>query len=730
MAGLSMSGMVSNMDTAAAIEQMLSNYTTKITRTQKNISWLNWQQIAYKDTASSLKIFQDTYFNNTKMETNFMSKTMFKKFNSKVTIDGVESNAATVTTKAGAAPSSYSIKVNALAKADKYLSSGDVTLTDGTTATSSSKLSDLGITTTPVNDTVSSISVGGKTVDINYTQGSYTIDGGETKKLTISKENGKDIVNIDMGDSETTLSINYTDKKYGTYTQTALEAAKGSSNSLTVTDDGTKKTTTFDIGGKTVDVNMTDGTYRVYDIGAAEDKKGKYSKLSGLKDGKATITVGTDTIDLNGLNGTTPSYKAYDINDINAIKTTRNDTLTTSTQAPDTPKEITSFTINDMTFEIDIANGSYRKYKTGAEEINKGEYKQLGTGAGDITIKNIADMVNTSDAGVTMSFNSLSGKLSLESKTEGVDGQIKNLTGDILDKFKLLDSGSHAVTGSDASIEVDGKVITKPTNEIDTGDGVVIKINKAAEGKTIDVEVTSDVDGLVDNVKKFVEEYNKIIKSLNTQTSERRAKTTDKKYFEPLTDEERKNMTENEIKTWEAKAKTGLMYRDSTLQTISSSLRDFLYDPVDIGDGKTLSLYQIGITTSKDVKTESGQLVIDEEKLRKMIEENPDAIANLFSNKDETDSKKNGIAVKMSAAIDAAISTRGSYGSLILKAGGENVNLDQNFMYKQIKEENESLAKLIDSMENKRVSYQKMFTRMELAMSKANSQSAWLAQKA
>lgn len=538
MAGLSISGMVSGMDTQSAIEQMLSNYTSKITKSKRNVSWLNWQQTAYKQTASSLKVFQDTYFSNTKIQDNFMSKSMFKKFNSKVTIDGVESNAATVTTGSGAVPSSYSIKVIELAVADKYSSSSEVTETGtgtGTTANSSTKLRDLGIT-----------------------------------------------------------------------------------------DDNT------------------------------------------------------------------------------------------------------SFTINDTTFEVNIADGTYRSYKTG--ETDQGTFKAFGSGAENVTIKNIADMVNKSEAGVNMTFNSLSGKVSLESKTEGVDGQIKNLTSNsILDTFKL----NKIAAGSNAKIEVDGREITRPTNEIDTGDGIFIKINKASVGKTIDVEVTTDVDGLMDNVKRFVEDYNKIIKSLNTQTSERRAKTSDKKYYDPLTEDEKKEMTENEIKSWEAKAKTGIMYRDSTLKSISSSLRDFLYDSVDIGNGKTLSLYEIGITTSTNVKTESGQLVIDEVKLRKAIEENIDGIANLFSNKDETDNKKSGIAVKMNAAIDNAIRTRGeTYGTLVLKAGGENVNLDQNFMYKQIKEENETLLKLTRSMEKKRESYQRMFTRMELAMNKANAQSSWLSQKA
>lgn len=544
MAGLSISGLASGMDTQAAIEQMLSNYTSKITKSQKNISWLNWQQTAYKQTASSLKVFQDTYFSNTKMDTNFMSKSMFKKFNSTVKIDGVESDAATVTALAGAVPSSYSIKVHDLAVADKYSSSTQLKDTTNNTANSSTKLRDLGIT------------------DNN-----------------------------------------------------------------------------------------------------------------------------------------------------------------------------TSFVINDTKFDINIADGTYRAYKTDAAD--PGTFKAFGSGAENVTIRNITEMVNKSDAGVTMTFNSLSGKASLESKTEGVDGQIKNLTdpvnaaNSILSTFKLLDPTSRTLTGSDAKIEVDGNIITRPTNEINTGDGVLIKLNKTSAGKTIDVEVSSDVDSLMDNIKKFVEEYNKVIKSLNTQTSERRAKTTDKKYYDPLTEDEKKNMTENEIKTWEAKAKTGIMYGDSTLKNISSSLRDFLYDSIDIGDGKTLSLYQIGISTSKNVKTESGQLIIDEDKLRKAIEENPDGIATLFSNKDATDSKKNGIAVKMSAAIDRAIKTSGdTYGTLILKAGGENVNLDQNYMYKQIKEENQTVANLMRSMEKKRESYQRMFTRMELAMNKANAQSSWLTQKA
>ena len=90
-----------------------------------------------------------------------------------------------------------------------------------------------------------------------------------------------------------------------------------------------------------------------------------------------------------------------------------------------------------------------------------------------------------------------------------------------------------------------------------------------------------------------------------------------KEKFLPLTDEQREKMSDKEIEKWEEKAQIGLLRNDRTLNSILSSMRGAMSAGTDEGD----YLFQIGITTGE--WKQGGKLVIDEEKLRKAVSEDP-----------------------------------------------------------------------------------------------------------
>ncbi|RKJ42305.1 hypothetical protein D7X33_35830, partial [Butyricicoccus sp. 1XD8-22] len=71
---------------------------------------------------------------------------------------------------------------------------------------------------------------------------------------------------------------------------------------------------------------------------------------------------------------------------------------------------------------------------------------------------------------------------------------------------------------------------------------------------------STDVDNMVDKIKKFVETYNGLVTTINGKLKE----SYDRNY-PPLTDEQKEDMSEDEIEKWEAKAKTGLLRNDSIL---------------------------------------------------------------------------------------------------------------------------------------------------------------------
>ena len=113
--------------------------------------------------------------------------------------------------------------------------------------------------------------------------------------------------------------------------------------------------------------------------------------------------------------------------------------------------------------------------------------------------------------------------------------------------------------------------------------------------------------------------------------------------YEPLTDDEKEEMTDSQIEKWETKIKDALLRRDSTLGNASSSMKSIMNYSFDI-NGKSYSLATFGINTlgyfSADTN-ERGCLHIDgdeddsntsgnTDKLMAAINEDPEAVTSFF----------------------------------------------------------------------------------------------------
>src|SRR5699024_10783660 len=114
-----------------------------------------------------------------------------------------------------------------------------------------------------------------------------------------------------------------------------------------------------------------------------------------------------------------------------------------------------------------------------------------------------------------------------------------------------------------------------------------------------------------------VEKYNEVIDLLNGSQQEERYRD-----YPPLTDEQKKEMTDDQIEKWEEKAKSGILRGESVISSGLFDLRQSWYASVDT-DGAYDVITQIGIKTSNRYM-DGGKLGIDEQKLRKALRENPD----------------------------------------------------------------------------------------------------------
>ena len=291
--------------------------------------------------------------------------------------------------------------------------------------------------------------------------------------------------------------------------------------------------------------------------------------------------------------------------------------------------------------------------------------------------------------------------------------------------FKITypaDSKAVKANGSDcrATITKDGKtyeVVGNKTNNI-TLDGVTFKFNNVTKE---DAQITgkADVTKVKENIVKFVNDYNKLMEKLNTLITEKR----DKSYM-PLTDAQRKEMSESEIELWEKKVKEGQLSRDSDLTRIRNAMKSTMSSLVG---GTSSSLKSIGITPVADYNgTKNGTFTIDEDKLTSALESNMEDVMKLFvstgTDKDESDK---GLLQKLKSVFDTETQT--NKGSLIKKAGivGSST-ASNNTLSKQITKYEEKISRMQTIFSNKQQALYTKYSRLETLMNNLNSQSNYL----
>lgn len=285
--------------------------------------------------------------------------------------------------------------------------------------------------------------------------------------------------------------------------------------------------------------------------------------------------------------------------------------------------------------------------------------------------------------------------------------------------FTVSEAGQNAVLYVNGTTDSLGNVVGKTRIERNTNtfelDGITMELTATSDAP-INLTTSKDTDKIVEGLKSFVDDYNALIDELNDQVN---AEASYQKYA-PLTDAQKKEMSEREIEKWEEKAKEGLLRNDSNISKFLQEMRTAMYTTVESAG---LALYDIGIESSSNYK-DNGKLVLDESKLKGALTTKLDDIQKMFTDKD------NGLAVQLQNALKAAANpSSGSPGSLIRYAGTKDVMVTSNTLYYEMKSVKETLTRLNSKYETERTRYWKQFTAMEQAISKMNSQSSWMTQQ-
>lgn len=402
-------------------------------------------------------------------------------------------------------------------------------------------------------------------------------------------------------------------------------------------------------------------------------------------------------------------------------------------------------------------------------DLEKGEKKEVsfqtpkGTASFEITdetsIEEIVRKLNEESPlgdpnafGYTASYNETAGQIVITDKLgKAVDFTVN--ARDVGDEGKgqvLKPASNNSYTpGQDAvfSVEINGEemIMTRDSNEISL-DGLTLNLKgafnddyikdsgagfnaskKPVGDSVVTFQVSTDADKIVDAVKSMIADYNEMLAEVRSQYATLPYKNSSGvlQSYEPLTDEDKATMSESAIASYEAKAKQGLLFGDRNLSTLYDKLRS-IFTP---GGADEAALQAMGISISYSSSDNSASLVLDESKLRSMLESDPDAVTDAFT-RTVSSTSTGGVMQKLQSTLDTYGRTTGATKGILVEQAGSALSpltLMSNTWQKQIDSFGDQITKWQDKLSAQVDKYTKMFSRMETLISQMNSQSSTLA---
>ncbi len=420
----------------------------------------------------------------------------------------------------------------------------------------------------------------------------------------------------------------------------------------------------------------------------------------------------------SGLTITKPDSDALDlrINGVEITGLTKNSSISdilskiNSTSAAGVKATYVSATGEFMLVSSETGTGREINLDSDLAKALFGQYKKKADGSGEFEKDANGNMVALTEA---------DGKE--KGLTSGQNAKIYVSYGD--GQPVLLDRASNTFNLEGLNVTISGTFGLK--------DGVNVETDKiTAESfdtsRSVTFTAKADVDGAVEKVKSFFEEFNEIVTMVSGHV-----RTRPDSNYGALTDEQKAEMDETSIENWEKKAKQGILYGDSAMQDLSGALEGIFTKLMQNGASYD-DLKEIGITYSEDY-LDGGTLVFDEAKFRDAMESNPEKVSNIFTGGgsvrkglvDVIDETFTPYATKY-----ASKNGGDSYGRLIDIAGSEKkpITLNSNEIYKQLKEMQETIEKLQQQLQVEQDRYISQFTTMETLLNQMNTQQSYLSQ--
>lgn len=659
-------GLISGLDTETIIQQLVSGHKAKVENTEKEKTKLQWKQEAWASLNTKLLNFYKGALNK------FQSVSTYKA--KKVDTGG--SSKVKVTSSNNAVNGVHTLSVKQLASA-AYLTGKDLrgqafnTTSYVAADAASVQVSDL------KDSKGNAIDLNGKSFDISYVK--TNADGSEeTVTKTITAQVGADGTLQSMIDN-----LNQSLADEGIDMTVSYDAAKGGLQFINETAEPETDADGVVTGYK----NGVDYTLKAAD---AESAKALGISEKGVTVSQQTNDTGDNMLTVNN------AFNVTKVSDTAAA-------VTGSTKLTDMG------IANGTTFTLTVGKGSDAKEYTFTIDQTT-------------TLSKLASQF--SKMGVNASYDEKQGRFFISSTESGEDFDFE-LTADndeALAKLGLDSASATKVDAADAIVVYNGATFQQSSNTFSLN-GLNFTVNDVTvttdddgniiKDDPIKMTVSTDTDTIYNAVKDFIKEYNALIEEMNTLLHADRAKG-----YEPLTNEEKSALSEDEVKDWEKKIKDSLLRQDSTISSLVTMMRSTLNKSVEYtnSDGitKKYSLYSFGISTGN--WSEYGKLHIYgdsddaeyadyDDKLRAAIENDPDALIATLS----------GLGKELYTNMMKAQKANSRSSSMTFY---EDIT-----MKTQLSSYDDKISKLQEKMNKAEDRYYKQFAKMESAMAKIQSSS-------
>ena len=341
------------------------------------------------------------------------------------------------------------------------------------------------------------------------------------------------------------------------------------------------------------------------------------------------------------------------------------------------------------------------------------------------TAKSVPDMDENGNVKLGADGNPLMKDIDLSDDEKEASKILLNLLG--LDSSETATNRATKIEGSDARIVLNGVEFTNNSNNF-TVNGLSIAVSgvtdvasdvldaygridfsKLKDDTAITLTTAVDSQGIYDKVKDFLTNYNNIINEITKLYNADSAKD-----YEPLTDDEKDQMSDTEIEKWETKIKDSLLRRDNSLGTLMNAMTSAMNRGITI-NGRDYALSSFGISTLgylNSVKNEQNAYHIDgdeddentsskEDKLMAAITEDPDTVVeymkqlskNLYDAIDKQ-MAGNDLRTRYSIYNDKELDKQYNNYTKTIKEWEEKVSDKEEYYYKQFSHMETALSKL------------------------------------